>query len=249
MPSSPPRPRRTVAVILLDRTVALAGHARRAIGGLGASSRRTRVLLAASLVVLVATAASVVLVLRTPERLAPVALDPPPDVALPTDPAVGGPDPQARPAASSPAATRRTTTAAGPPVGAAAPPATAPSARTPSAAAEASTPTALRAVFAIEERALLSYGADVTISNAGRTRVTNWTLVITLPRESLEVSSVTGARATRAGAVWTFVPDGTTAEVAADSSVHVTFRVSGAPISSTPTACTIDGTACTGLPD
>ncbi|SCF35182.1 Cellulose binding domain-containing protein [Micromonospora purpureochromogenes] len=248
MPSSPPQPRRTVAVILLDRIVALAGHVRRAIGGLGASSRRTRVLLAASLVVLVATAASVVLVLRTPERLAPVALDPPPDVALPTDPAVGGPDPQARPAASSPAAARRTTAAAGPPVAAAAPPATAPSARTPSAAGSSS-PAALRAAFAIEERALFSYGADVTISNAGRTRVTNWTLVITLPRESLEVSSVTGARATREGAIWTFVPDGTTAEVAAESSVQVTFRVSGAPISSTPTACTIDGAACTGLPD
>ncbi|MEU5790608.1 cellulose binding domain-containing protein [Micromonospora purpureochromogenes] len=248
MPSSPPQPRRTVAVILLDRTVALAGHARRAVGGLAASSGRTRVLLAALLVVLVATTASVVLVLRTPERLAPVALDPPPDVALPTDPAVGGPDPHARPAASSPAATRRTTTAAGPPVGAAAPPATAPSARTPSAAGS-STPAALRAAFAIEERALLSYGADVTISNAGRTRVTNWTLVITLPRESLEISSVSGARATRAGATWTFVPDETTAEVAAGSSVQVTFRVSGAPISSTPTACTIDGAACTGLPD
>ncbi|WP_446213555.1 cellulose binding domain-containing protein [Micromonospora sp. IBSANI012] len=248
MPSSPPQPRRTVAVILLDRTVALAGHARRAIGDLGVSSRRTRVLLAASLVVLVATTASVVLVLRTPERLAPVALDPPPDVALPTDPAVGGPDPQARPAASAPAATRRTTTAAGPPVGAAAPQATTPSARTPSAAAGSSTP-ALRAAFAIEERALLSYGADVTISNGGRTRVTNWTLVITLPRESLEISSVSGARATRAGAIWTFVPDETTAEVAAGSSVQVTFRVSGAPISSTPTACTIDGAACTGLPD
>ncbi|WP_346535373.1 cellulose binding domain-containing protein [Micromonospora sp. DPT] len=248
MPSSPPQPRRTVAVILLDRTVALAGHARRAIGGLGASSRRTRVLLAASLVVLVATTASVVLVLRTPERLAPVALDPPPDVALATDPAVGGPDPQARPAASSPAATRRTT-AADPPVGAAAPQATTPSAHTPSAAAGSSIPPALGAAFAIEERALLSYGADVTISNGGRTRVTNWTLVITLPRESLEVSSVSGARATRAGATWTFVPDETTAEVAAGSSVRVTFRVSGAPISSTPTACTIDGAACTGLPD
>ncbi|MBM0256622.1 cellulose binding domain-containing protein [Micromonospora sp. 4G55] len=107
----------------------------------------------------------------------------------------------------------------------------------------------MRAAFAIEERALLSYGADVTISNAGRTRVTNWTLVITLPRESLEISSVSGARVTRAGATWTFVPDETTAEVAAGSSVLVSFRVSGAPISSTPTACTIDGAACTGLPD
>ncbi|MBM0227411.1 MULTISPECIES: cellulose binding domain-containing protein [Micromonospora] len=231
-------------IVVLDQIVAVAGSVRRALAGAGGGSRLTRAAVIASLAVLVATAVPVVLVLRTPERLTPVVLDPPPDGDLPTIPEFGTRSMEARPAASSPPAAARTTTEA-PPAG----PAAATTGGAPSPAATGSTsPAALRAAFAVEERALLSYGAGVTISNAGPTAVTGWTLVVTLPRESLEVTSVTGARATRAGATWTFVPDGSTGEVPGAGSVRVTFRVSGAPVNSTPTACTIDGAACSGLP-
>ncbi|MGY0005495.1 cellulose binding domain-containing protein, partial [Micromonospora sp. I033] len=102
--------------------------------------------------------------------------------------------------------------------------------------------------FAVEESALLSYGAAVTISNPGPAAAADWTLVVVLPRESLQVTSVTGARTSRDGARWTFVPDGDTGRVPGGGTARVTFRVNGAAISATPTACTIDGVACTGLP-
>ncbi|MEH0821463.1 MULTISPECIES: cellulose binding domain-containing protein [unclassified Micromonospora] len=242
MPSSPPQQRRTVPIIVLDRIVALAGHCRHAVTRLRGLSRHTPVLIVASLAVLVAAAVPVVMILRTPERLAPVAL-PPADMPLPTGSAEARPG-QARPAASNAPGTARTTT---PLVDPSAVRVTPPSPDAPSPTPN--TPVALTAAFVIEDRALLSYGAGVTISNAGRARATNWTLVITLPRETLQISSVTGARATQEGARWTFVPDETTTEVPPGGFVRVTFRVSGAAISSTPTACTINGAACTGLPD
>ncbi|WP_406107126.1 cellulose binding domain-containing protein [Micromonospora globbae] len=226
-----------MAIIVLDRIVALAGSLRRTLTG--PASRVTRIAVLASLAVLVATAVPVVLVLRTPERLAPMALDPPPDPLVPTPPEPGTPGAEARPAGSSrPAPGHPTGTGA--PTSAASPSA---STASPSTAA----PVPLRAAFAVEESALLGYGAAVTITNPGPARVPAWTLVVTLPRESLRVTEVTGARATQDGATWTFVPDGS-GPVPGGGSVRVTFRVAGAPISSTPTACTIDGVACTGLP-
>ncbi|WP_255544933.1 cellulose binding domain-containing protein [Micromonospora parastrephiae] len=96
---------------------------------------------------------------------------------------------------------------------------------------------------------MLSYGASVTITNPGQVPVPQWTLAVTLPRESLRVSQVEGARAVQDGAVWTFVPDGSAGQVPGGASVRVTFRVNGAPVGAAPTACTIDGTTCTGMPD
>ncbi|MGK5440224.1 cellulose binding domain-containing protein [Micromonospora sp. URMC 105] len=230
-------------IIVLDRIVALAGHGRHAVTRLRGLSRHTPVLIVASLAILIAAAVPVVLILRTPERLAPVAL-PPADVPLPTGSAEARPG-QARPAASDAPGTARTATPLVDPSAARVAP---PSPDAPSATPPPDAPAALAAAFVIESRALLSYGAGVTISNDGRVKATNWTLVITLPRESLQISSVTGARVTQSGATWTFVPDETTAQVPPGGFVRVTFRVSGAAISSTPTACTIDGAACTGLP-
>ncbi|RLQ00384.1 cellulose binding domain-containing protein, partial [Micromonospora sp. CV4] len=111
------------------------------------------------------------------------------------------------------------------------------------------TPAALGADFAIAEKSLLSYGAAVTISNPGPVPVAQWKLVVTLPRESLRVSSVQGAQASHDGAVWTFVPDGSAGPVSGDAPVRVTFRVNGSAGSSAPTACSIDEVACTGLSD
>ncbi|RQW95043.1 cellulose binding domain-containing protein, partial [Micromonospora inaquosa] len=111
------------------------------------------------------------------------------------------------------------------------------------------TPAALGADFAITDNALLSYGVTVTISNPGAVPASRWTLVVTLPRESLGVSGVEGAQASRDGAVWTFVPDGDTGQVPGSASIRVTFRVNGSLTGSAPRACTIDGVACAGLSD
>lgn len=244
MPATPPQPQRTVAIILLDRIVAAAAAVRRVVTGRGDVSRATWIAVLAALGVVVATVISIIGVVRTPEQLAPVTLDPPPSVDQLGTPTAGTPRGQAKPAASSPP------TSAPPSVNAAPPPVEPPTsapAVTPSSASP--TPAALGADFAIEDQALLSYGAAVTVSNPRPAPVTQWTLAITLPRESLRVSAVQGARATQDGAVWTFVPDGSVGQVPGSASVRVTFRVNGAAVGATPTACTIDGVACGGLPD
>jgi hypothetical protein len=95
------------------------------------------------------------------------------------------------------------------------------------------------------ETSLVGYGAAITVSNAGAATAQGWTVVLTLPRPTLQITDVRGATVTRDGAVWTFTPDNTTRAVAAGASKVVRFVVGGAPLQSTPTACTIDGAACT----
>ncbi|WP_143728233.1 cellulose binding domain-containing protein [Micromonospora cremea] len=234
-------------IILLDRIVAIAAAVRRVVTGRGDVSRAAWVALVAALGVLIATAVSVVGVLRTPEELAPVTLDPPPSAdqvgTLPTDTPRAG---QARPAATSPTRPASPQATATSPTPTPEPSTTTP---TPTPATAPPTPAALSADFAIAENSLLSYGAAVTINNPGQVPVAQWKLVVTLPRESLRVSSVEGAWASQDGAVWTFVPDESAGQVPGTASVRVTFRVNGASIGSAPTACTIDEVACTGLPD
>lgn len=247
MPAPPSQPRRTVAIILLDGIVALARAVWRALAGRGDGARLAQVAIIASVGVLLATAYSVVAVLRTPERLTPVAVGPAPEPATADAPVTGTPGAQPGWATATPSAPTHDASTAASPV--AAPPATRASAGGRSASAPASpTPAALRAEFAVEDSALLSYGAAVTISNPGTAGVPGWKLVIVLPRESLEVGSVSGARASRDGTTWTFTPDEGTRTVPGHGSVRVTFRVNGAAISATPESCTIDGAACTGLP-
>lgn len=244
MPATPPQPRRTVAIILLDRVVALVRAIRRVLTGREDMSRATWVAIVAALGVLLATAVSVVGVLRTPEKLTPVTLDPPPAVEQVGTPP-GSPRAQARPAVTSPAASApppAATTSLPPTVGASTTP-------PPTGVTVAPTPAALNADFAITDNALLSYGAAVTISNPGSVPVPRWTLVVTLPRESLGISAVEGATASRDGAVWTFVPDDGAAAVPGNASARVTFRVNGSLTGAAPQACTIDGVACSGLPD
>ncbi|MEU2612511.1 cellulose binding domain-containing protein [Micromonospora sp. NPDC007271] len=231
----------------MDGVVVGARAVRRALGGRGDGSRLAHVAIAASLGVLLATTYSIVAVLRTPERLTPVAVSPAPGVAATSVLTTGTPGEPPSPTPTSRTPTRAATTGGRPTTPPAAPPPGAPSVEVPSAAA-APTRIPLRADFAVVENALLSYGAAVTIANPGPTAVTDWALVIVLPRKSLEITSVSGARASRDGAVWTLVPEGSGGVVPGHGSVRVTFRVSGAAISATPTACTIDEVACTGLP-
>ncbi|MGW5559597.1 cellulose binding domain-containing protein [Micromonospora sp. NPDC003944] len=245
MPATPPQPRRTVAIILLDRVVAFVTATRRVLTGREDVSRATWLAVIAALGVLVATAVSVVGVLRTPEKLTPVTLDPPPSVEQVGASPSGTPRAQARPAVPSPAVPA-TPSASASSVPTAVPSSTRP---TPTGVTAEPTPAALGADFAITDNALLSYGATVTISNPGSVPAPRWTLVLTLPRESLGITGVEGAQASRDGAVWTFVPDDDTAQVPGSASVRVTFRVNGSLTGSAPKACTIDGVACSGLPN
>ncbi|MET7971375.1 cellulose binding domain-containing protein [Micromonospora sp. NPDC005305] len=248
MPAPPSPPRRTLPIIVLDGLVAAVGAVRRAVVGRRDGSRLAYVAIAASLGVLLATAYSIVTVLSTPERLTPVAVGPAGSGPATGPVATATPGGQPEPSDATP----RTST---PPVSTAAPVAPVPPAALPSTGAPPATTPApppsvpLGAAFAVEENALLSYGAAVTIDNPGPAPAPTWTLVVVLPRESLRVTSVTGARASRDGATWTFVPEGDAGRVPDHGTVRVTFRVDGAAISATPTACTIDGAACTGLPD
>ncbi|MEU8207611.1 cellulose binding domain-containing protein [Micromonospora sp. NPDC049044] len=246
MPATPPQPRRTVAIILLDRIVALATAARRVLTGRAGVSRLTWVAVVAVLGVLVATVVLVAGVLRTPEKLAPVTLDPPLSVDQVGTPPAGTSRAQARPAATNPPP------AAPPPaasVTAVAPTVSATTGPTATGSPAVATPAALLADFTIEDTALLSYDAAVTITNPGQLPSPQWTLVLTFPRETLRVSAVEGARVSHDGAVWTFVPDGSTGPVPGSASVRVTFRVNGAPAGAAPESCVIDGAACTGLPN
>ncbi|QGN45573.1 cellulose binding domain-containing protein [Micromonospora sp. WMMD558] len=231
-----------MAIIILDWLMATAGSVARALGGRD-GSRAGWVAVGAALGVMAATVVSVVLVLRAPERLAPVALDPPPDVTVVEPPPAGTPGRRASPASTRPAPTWSGPSRTPPPASPSATPA--PS----SAPAAPPAPVALTAAFAVTDTALLSYRAAVTIGNPGSGPVPGWTLVITLPEESLHVTAVEGARASRDGANWTFVPDGPGGQVPGQGSLRVSFRVSGSSVSSLPTACTIDGAACTGLSD
>ena len=142
MPATPPRPRRTVAVIVLDRIVAVARAVRRTLPGRGRDSRATWVALIAATGVLVATAFSVIGALRTSEGPDSVALDPPPPAGEVATPSVGTSRGQAQPAATAPTTSVPATAAAA----TVAPPAAEPSAGAPSPTASAApTPAALRA--------------------------------------------------------------------------------------------------------
>ena len=95
---------------------------------------------------------------------------------------------------------------------------------------------------------LTKYQATVTVTNPGRVAASSWTVAITLPRETLTLSNVEGATVSRNAATWTIVPTASAASVAAGGSVSVSFQVNGAAVfDATPTACTINGQACTGL--
>jgi hypothetical protein len=95
---------------------------------------------------------------------------------------------------------------------------------------------------------LAGYAATVAVTNPGTAPVTGWTVTLTLPRTTLDITDVRGASVTRDGAVWAFIPDSTTAQVGAGRSVTVSFRVSGAALlDATPTACTVDGRPCQGV--
>ncbi|MEE6257241.1 cellulose binding domain-containing protein [Plantactinospora sonchi] len=240
------RPSRTLPVAVLDLLLAgvaaVRGLARRTVR-LWTGRRGDRflavVIVTAALAVVTGTGFLVAALLRAPDQLAPlgVAAPPSPSAEPGTD---GGRTPgeaSATPPASSPL----------PPV----------PDRAPNPPRDDSDPTpppppppvALEASYTTENVTLLNYTAAVTITNPGRGPARDWTLVLTLPRQTQSVGAVAGAKVSRDGATWTFVPDEKTRRVPAGGSVQVRFRVDGALLDSAPTACTVNGRPCEQAPE
>jgi hypothetical protein len=95
---------------------------------------------------------------------------------------------------------------------------------------------------------LLGYRAGVTLTAEGPGASTDWRMTITLPRSTLQIAPISGATVTQNGATWTFTPTGDTRSIAAGAKVEITFDVRGATlVDAQPTDCQINGEACSGL--
>ncbi|MEV1289714.1 cellulose binding domain-containing protein [Micromonospora sp. NPDC049679] len=227
------RPRRTTAVVLLDLTTRSLTALRAAVRW--PLPRRTLgAVVAATLAVLVGAATLAVVLLPGPPANTPSARQGAPEAAREATPHPGSPGIDAGAAS---------------PVSLAAP-GPGPSSGTPTrpVVRPAPTPLPLAAQYATVDTALLSYGASVIITNPGPVPVSGWTLVVTLPGRTLTVSEVSGARASQSDAVWTFIPEPETRQVAAGGAVEVRFRVNGSLLSAAPTGCALDGRPCAVTP-
>jgi hypothetical protein len=95
---------------------------------------------------------------------------------------------------------------------------------------------------------VLGYRGAVVITNPATKTVDGWTVTITVPPLASSVSAVSGASARRNGATWTFVPVDATRQISPGGSVRLSFQVNGVTLASAPTACTVDGRPCAGIP-
>jgi Cellulose binding domain len=242
--SASSRPRRSPTVILLDALLRLATAVQTGgVPGAGAGGRRrpdrTAVawLLAGLLVAVGGTGWLVVALLRNPAGLA----DLPPGVVA---------APPARTSAEALPSTVRPSLRA----------ATTPTASTPGpsrsvekgrSAGSSSRPAAggahLTAGYTAAD-GLLGYRANVTVTSHGPGTSDGWKLTITMPRPTLRLVAVSGASVKQNGSVWTFTPTEDSRRIPAGDSAVVVFDVRGATlVDGRPTACQLDGEACTGL--
>lgn len=233
-------PPRTRAVAALDLVLETLGALRRLVltpVRLATDPQANRIMargvVIAVTAVAVGTGLLVVALLRTPDGFAPLGVGPEPGTEAEGTPGPGraGIGPHSSASTTSPVPPAPTTQVTTP-------------ARTGSA-----TPAnpVLTADYQTEQTGLLGYRAAVTIANPDRTPADGWTMVITLPRQTLSVADVQGATVTRDGATWTFAPDDQTRRVPAKGTVRVSFRVDGAALGATaPTGCTVDGRHCGG---
>jgi hypothetical protein len=247
MNESPPRPRRSLVVVLLDAMLGLVtavqtGNLPGVRGGGTARRRRAGMawLVAGVLAAVGGTAILVSALLRAPDGLA----------ALPPAGVVAAPAPTS--GAAVPSATRPSPTSASPSASATSssrPSRTSASAAVPSSAAASSGGSLLVADYAAAEGGgLLGYRASVTLTSRGPDDAVDWQLTITLPRSTLRIAAVTGATVVQDGAVWTFTPVESTERIPAGVSVDIAFEVRGATLlDATPTACVINDDPCAGL--
>lgn len=238
-------PPRTRAVAVLDLVLAvpaavrrLAGLPRRLVTGRQGNRLMMRVLVIAAVAVVAGTALIAASLLRTTDGFAPLEIGPRP-----------APEAVDTPAPDSAGIGRNSSTAMAAPPPGTAPGTEPPTGPSPTGAPAPARPLPLTAEYATQDPSLLGYGGSVAITNPGPTTVGDWTLVITLPRPTLSVTDVVGAEATQDGSTWTFVPAATGGEIPTGGSILITFRVFGATLGGgTPTACSVDGQTCTGLP-
>ena len=251
------RPRRSLVVMLLDGVLRVFAALQagptpkpkvKEAGGRRGAGRYA--LLTGVLVALAGTALLVVVLVRAPGNPTP-----------PPDPAAALPGLRSRPAEPSAAGSATTptraatsassTSAIGSAATASQGASTSPGAGSPGAPGSpivtenTSVPLSASYKTASVTAGLLGYQMTVTVANKGAAAKNGWVLTVTLPRPTLLISGVTGATVTQNGSVWTFVPDSTTATVAAGGSVQVVFGVHGATlIDAAPQDCRIDGNRC-----
>jgi hypothetical protein len=240
MDDSPPRPRRSPTVVLLDALLSLATAT--VVPATVRPGRRPRLagrlwLAAGVLIVAGGTAIVVGTLLRTPGGLTdlpPAGLGGPAATSSIAPPATAEPSPS--PSATVPATrVAATATTGAPPV----PGSTAPSSA-PSAGSR------LTAAYAAQTgTGLLGYRAGVTLTAGGPAPAADWRLTITLPRPTLQIAAVDGATVVQDGSVWTFTPTGATRQVAPGTPVTISFDVRGATlVDGEPTDCRINGDPC-----
>ncbi|GAA4610452.1 endoglucanase [Actinoplanes octamycinicus] len=87
------------------------------------------------------------------------------------------------------------------------------------------------------------YQGEITVSNGSSSKIDTWKVELTLPAGSTIAQSWNATLAT-AGQTFTFTPAGWNASIAGGAATSFGFIVNG---SGRPTACTVNGQACTGL--
>jgi cellulose binding protein with CBM2 domain len=103
----------------------------------------------------------------------------------------------------------------------------------------------LTAAYHTESSRLGGYRGSVTIINPSRDTVSGWTVVMTLAPLSL-AGEAAGVQRTQHGQIVTFTPTTDTRLITPGGNVVFTFEVDGV---GSPSGCTIDGKACSGIPE
>ncbi|WP_433363519.1 cellulose binding domain-containing protein [Actinoplanes sp. CA-142083] len=241
MNDSPPQPRRSPSVVLLDAFLGLVTAVQ--TGNLPGRRRAGLIWLAAG--VLVVAGGTTILVgalMRAPGGLT--------DLTPPGKAAPAPPPPVTSLAAPATATTPTHRVSAAASESASATPVTSGPVAKPSAANPVtSAGSHLTAAYAAANGSgLLGYQATVTLAAEGPSPSADWRLTITLPRTTLQVAAVDGATVERDGAVWTFTPDDATRQIAAGTSAVISFEVRGATlVDAQPTDCRVNDEVCSGL--
>jgi endoglucanase len=104
----------------------------------------------------------------------------------------------------------------------------------------------LTAAYHKESTHLGGYQGSVTVINPSRETVSGWTVVMTLAPLSLAVSDAGGVQHTQDGQTVIFTPTTDIRLIAPGGSIVFTFEVDGV---GSPSGCTVDGKACSGIPE
>ncbi|WP_033337374.1 cellulose binding domain-containing protein [Catenuloplanes japonicus] len=125
-----------------------------------------------------------------------------------------------------------------------------PSANTPAAPPSPGTVDALTAAYKTDADWAFGYRGKIDLANPGTVENGAWTVVITL-KNPIAVTKVTGAKFTQSGETVTFTPEAGVLPVGAGGgTASFTFEadLKGSIFSDRePTACTINGRACSGV--